>query len=692
MALPTKKVVQGSHLLQHALRSFKDGLTVLGNDVSMPSSASSMLDNFYVAQDGSLQLRFGTKQYIDLSAIEFATTFLFEILSIVRTGGSTATWSAGDTLTVGLQLAVDLSVDAALEIVGKTLTVSGYAEALPTGVSLSQINAVHTAVGASYTPGAIFIHITATASNVSGSAWTHSMSTPASVSYTATAGADVVNIASLQSSLIAVLANGYVVQIDSTGNGYGIWSPAIAAAQGNASPWTTCSFCSFAIFNSVLLICDGVNKPLRVDLASTYKCDYIKDPVDNSNTAVPTCRYVTVINDFVFMAGDAEFVDRVYTSSQGTYTVWRRYDSGTGLDIAAAEPNNGNYIDVGKYVVAADSYIKGIGRYRDKLLVTFVDATLLGDVGNLVAQGTTPETYKHVPSFSDSIPGTGTISHRSMMAFGNDFYLVDTIGVPSIQRALFTGTLIPQRISQQIDYELRSKLNALSIATQEDHIFAVQNRREQQYLLFVPDDNALTTYTVYVYTLNESASIKAWSRYTGLTMQCGCTDITGRMYFCAGKKVYQYGTIEDAYYADTIVYVDDVVDSATPISFVYESPWIDFNAPMLTKALRYLQCAAYGTAHYTVDLFVDHKYYGEDGVVTPYASLQFVGGDTGAYGNADQPYGAGRNAFDPQLFAMYASGKTFKIRIRGDSALANESGHNLRIIAMYFAYLRGSIR
>jgi hypothetical protein len=125
-----------------------------------------------------------------------------------------------------------------------------------------------------------------------------------------------------------------------------------------------------------------------------------------------------------------------------------------------------------------------------------------------------------------------------------------------------------------------------------------------------------------------------------------------------------------------------------PINFDFEFAWADFDKRDITKIMKTLNIDAKGTAHFTVQMYLDyfykHKLTGER---VPALSMDMVGGDEGAFGVATQHYGTGRMAIRQRPWPFQARGRLFKLRVFGKSVEA------LRFIAFIFSYkLTGRVR
>lgn len=667
-------------LKSSTLRKFSGGLNVLDNDLTLKSHFATQLENFYTAPDGSLRLRYGTKEFTDLSGTidRSVASILTESVPSVIAPDYTAqvrllSGSSSTSLYVELNIPAVVAVNAFayIEVSGfsGTLTAPVSGDTIDTNLFNGTRLVVNGSTGGGYTTLAFIVELPAaiTLSGYIQHVGSYTINYPAiATTSPSTVSGNIINITYFQSKLICVTDAGEVISVAGDGTALIIWNEDIATEAGNSAGWTGTDFCSFAAFNDVLLICNGVDKPLRIDFKSILVCDYIKDPV-SGNVNTPICRYVTVVGDFVVMAGDPEHVDRVYFSNKSTYTTW----------YGDTAPNDGTFYDTGKVINTFDQTITGIGRFRDKLLVFFTELSLIGTVGTY--SGTT-----HVPSFDDTLQGHGCIAHNSAISMGYDFYMCDMVGVPSIKRAVATNSFTPERVSALIDPEIRTHLVQLSVQTQLDRIFALNNKRDSQYMLFVPNADSPTETLCYVFTNNAQLQISAWAVYRGWNFRCGCVSATNRVFFAKDQKVHVLGAYEDEFFTDS--------DEA--ISFAYESPWMSLESDQLTKLMKYIDFQTKGSATFTCDVLLDNKMYLADSSYDVQASMEFRGGDSGGFGVPDGPtvtygegpYGGGRRTNDSRSYAIGVRFKSIKLRVTGTSKKA------LRLVSITLNYLLGNMR
>lgn len=487
--------------------------------------------------------------------------------------------------------------------------------------------------------------------------------------------------------LIAVGTNGKIVSIKANGDVSLIWDDTIAVAGGAANGWGTTEFASAAEFNGELIVCNGSDKPVLID--TSFACRYLYDLASFSNVNTPICRYVIAYNRYLIMLGDPINPDRIHISNVDTSGTW----------VGDGAPNDATYIDIGSIITKGSAAILGAHPFRDWLVVGCEDQILLGALGIYDGSG------NHTPSFNDPIAGYGCFSHRAMQSLGDDMLFLDSVGVPTLNRALFTNTIRPSRASQLIDPEVRERVESLTQFGLTTYTWSIYDRSLGQYMLFVPDadDPADSTKShVYVYTSIPALKVKAWTTYAGWNFVGGAVTQLGRVFFLSyDAKVYIQGsaldTIEGDFVGDTAKAADGL---GVALDFTWETPWADFGHRVDLKTLRFLKADIKGTAAFTLQTFIDNYYLDSSGPGEPYSDgtlhadgygfqyedpflLPQLSADFLASDNSTD---SGRRTNSEQLWAWKTPCRLAKLRITGSDK------RPLHIIDISLMYTRGGIR
>ncbi len=482
---------------------------------------------------------------------------------------------------------------------------------------------------------------------------------------------DVVNHVYFNSYIIAVQTSGAFTKVDGTGAGTQM---SRVGAPAGTKPWGATTYCSFTVFNSDLVCCNGSDKPIIVKGDPTdpnyMEAQYLVDEATLSNINTPIGKYVIAHSQYTVIAGVTGALSSLFISAKGT--------SGTFFGDPA--PNDAIVLDLGPRVSLGSATITGLVAYRDKLLVTFERGVLPLNLGVY-----TGSPSVHTPTDDGFIEEYGCLCHRSLVSVGDDTFFSDNVGINSINRINMFYTLRPVRASHLIDPLTTATIQPLTTAQIQQYMFSVYDLRNFRYMLFVPvfDDGGVLQETVcFSYTNIPALKVQAWARLRGWKWQSACRTALQNIIFSRGAKLYSY-TFDDEQHID--LYNDPAENSGLgyDIAFDWEMPWADMKHRMDIKYTRYLALDTQGEATFTAEAYVDNF------DASPMLSMQFVGGDAGGFGNTlfgDTPFGGGRRTSEERLYAWTTKFKLLKLRFRGSSKTM------LKFISISLAYVHGGIR
>jgi hypothetical protein len=516
--------------------------------------------------------------------------------------------------------------------------------------------------------------------------------------------------------IIAVMSDGTIYAVSANGTYTLIWSSAIAATKAGApAGWTGSQTATFTQFLGDLIITNGVDKPLVID--NTLNVQYLQDLGTGTNINTPITKYVITHNNYVVMAGDPNFPGRLYISNVGTSGTW----------VNDPLPNDAVTFDVDKYAPDAFGEITGLASFRDRLLVFFTEYIVSVKLGSY----STAATPVHTPAVDDVVESFGAVSHRGIVNLGDRILFLDYIGVAELKQRTLSQQLVPTRMSALIDPAMHAALGTLSRATLQARAFATFNRRENRIMWFIPENEDTTGYQqvrVFAYSILGGGR-GAWSQFTNWTFRAGCVSTEGRVFFGGQKSVYRYGsrnepiltdyenltppptptrdgTADD--YTDGYVYGTYCPESycAQGIAFYHELPQNSLGDRTRWKDLHYITLDTEGSSHFTLSLYLDDlKKRSEsagstfsDGtlftdatgwlptIATPYATMDFYGGDRGSHNIGDAPLTSNYRPTDNMnLYAMYGRFRFFKLAISGTSY------SHLRIVSISLYHSVGGI-
>ena len=503
---------------------------------------------------------------------------------------------------------------------------------------------------------------------------------------------------------------GRVALIDGTGTIAVVWDKSIAQNR-NVPKWSPCEYVTFTQMRNQLVLCNGIDKPLSIQANKT--CNYLVDLGTLQNARVPICKYVYSHLRYLIMGGDPVYPDRLYIGSRDT----------VGTFYGDPAPNDAVNIDLASYI-PGDATITGINAFREFLVITFPNATMIAKLG--VYSGS-----QHTPTFDDPMQEIGCVAHKSMTFLGDDLFILDVTGVQSLNRVFVTNKLHPTSMSDRILSALGKAMSKVPLfQTDATTPFAIYHHNDSKYLLFVPNNSneaAVTETACFNLLYTPESKISAWSEYRGWNWRSTCKSLLHDIFFTRGTEIFQYGKDDLPYYGDFIG-SEETWDDATaftdhhgfspvaspedlgiPIPFAWELPWTDFAQRMNKKHTHYIQVDCDGDGEFSVMMFVDNFYkaldFGEpwqdelmftdelgwereDPILQPTVQLDLVGGDSEGYGLApygSAPFGGGRMAQEERLYAFPTTGKIHKLRIEG------ETNKKLNFKSISLLYSRGSI-
>jgi hypothetical protein len=482
---------------------------------------------------------------------------------------------------------------------------------------------------------------------------------------------------------------GVIVVVTAQGNIYTVTDAGVATLRALPPPpdpqWATpVTEVNFSQFGGNLIICDGANQPIR--MVPSLTVNYLVDAGTGVNTFVPRAKFMCTHNNYNVAAGITAEPSTLSISSKGT----------DGTFIGAAVPNDGVKLNLATYINIGDAAITGIVSFRDQLIVSFEQVIVSVKLGTY--SGTT-----HTPIVEDVIENVGALSHRSIVALGDDVVFQDLAGVSSVKRALITATLSPVRESGLISDRINIAAAGLSLATLSKSAFAIHDRIESQVLFFMPKVSpvlATTDNNVFVYNFNVGARYRSFTYYDHLHFRCGCRTQENRIFFGTGRTLYRYQSRYEESYGD--LRTAPQASAAVPTPFRIETPWTDLRDPANAKLSKYLQIIAEGSAQFTVDMYVDRQPTEHDLTIdlyasdAPNASTQTLwywsdalgqwtwSTDTGLW--SDGPIIRGKPAISEQLYAWPTKFKRAKFVIHGTAVT------ELGLVAITMMYQTASIR
>lgn len=441
-------------LLDTTLRDFGGGWNVADSDLNLSSKFQPISDNVIRGVDGSFGPRMGMGLWAD--------------------GGlGTETTRSGVTLnlaTTNTQPTITVTDNAHGYADGEHITISGITTDL-NGIPFDEINGTHAIVVID--ANSYKFHTRVAATSTASANRTFDL-----VHDDHVVGGNIIHNQYFNGKLLIFTDIGEVCTIEETTDSYGntattitrIWGAAEADAMSAGLVGTRrCSHWSSGTFKSTTIACNGYNRDKPIQIADDFTAEFLVDKATSSNSAVPKADFVICLQGFVAFLRTEYGNAMIEFSAKGTDGTFSRETS----------PADAIEMDLSTLTSTMESTLLGAAQIRDKLYVAFYDRGMIGSVG--VYNGS-----DHAPDFSDTIAEHGTISHRTLVSLGNDIFMCDYAGVPSVSISQASGVYVPTRISELIGPALQKHLSQLSEETLRSKSFAVYDKSMRSYMLFLP--------------------------------------------------------------------------------------------------------------------------------------------------------------------------------------------------------------
>lgn len=272
---------------------------------------------------------------------------------------------------------------------------------------------------------------------------------------------------------------------DDTGVATRIWSAFHAdTLDTDLVPTRACVGWSSTTFKSTIIACNGADrdKPLQID--EDFDVEFLIDKATLNNAHVPCADIVIGMQGYVIFGRTANGGD---TDTGDPFISISALNTDATFSGEAA-PQDAMDKDLSMITDTVNPIVIGMAPFRDKLFVAFYDRGMIGTLGIYNTDG------DHEPDFNDTISEHGTVSHRTLVPLGNDIFMADYAGVPSVSISTQSGSFVPVRVSELIGPEIQRHLANLSEETLRTKAYALFNKSDRQYMLFLPkyDENTLS--------------------------------------------------------------------------------------------------------------------------------------------------------------------------------------------------------
>lgn len=448
----------GKILLQNTtIADYGGGWNIADSDLNMASRFQPVSENVIRGITGSFSPRWGTQLFCDLHA-GIVTSYTGQTLAYALVAGSptyTVT-KAAHGLTNGQHITIT------------AVTRTGVTGSIPQ----TDLIGTHGIVVVDANTFKFSVR-TASAATGAGSFTAMSYSTD---NYTL--GGNIIHMQYFNKNMVVFDDMGEVARIDdATGIATRIWSMSFANSLAGAPVGSRrCDTWSSTTFKSTIIACNGYDRDKPIQINEAFGVEFLVDKSTSSNGNVPCADIVLGMQGYVIF---------VRTASGGNTDVGDPFVCFSALNTDgtfSGEPAPQDAVDKDLSMITdtVNPILLGAAPFRDKIFVAFYDRGMIGTLGIY------NDADEHEPDFSDTISEHGTVSHRTLVPLGNDIFMADYAGVPSISISTQSGSFVPVRVSELIGPEIQRHLANLQEETLRIKSFALFNKSDRQYMLFLP--------------------------------------------------------------------------------------------------------------------------------------------------------------------------------------------------------------
>jgi hypothetical protein len=456
------------------LRDFSGGLNVIDNELNLTSKFSPVNENAVRFADGSISPRYGYECWLDMQTstvtrytgtVDFRFSNTSRVVEVEFTGGNP------------FNIASPLRELQHITII--SATVSGVPAVTLGGIAIAEFLR---SIGIRYdgTPNADTIRMI--------------MRSPATSNVTVTAeivfdhdthliGGNIIHQAYFNQQLVVASDNGEICAVNAAKTVVRIWSYSIAHALGGSPlPWSYSTIIDSEVFGTEMLIYNDIDKPLRIDFTQLVVCDYHVDPGNsNSNALIPA--YGIAKSAFQYYC--------IYDKESGATQLRFAAKSTSCVFTGAPSPGDAVDINIARMISTNESRITGLAVIRNNLLVTTPNASTLMSLGKLITVGA--NTF-HDPLPDDVLSNFGTSAQKSIVEIGNDVFMIDYTGVPSVRLSSQTAAIVPERVSQLIEPLMAKHIGRISQTVLSQKAFSVYDAKNKYIHFCIPKHDS--TYSI----------------------------------------------------------------------------------------------------------------------------------------------------------------------------------------------------
>lgn len=308
-------------------------------------------------------------------------------------------------------------------------------------------------------------------------------------------------------------------------------------------------------------------------------------PLSISDVNCPHTR-VWLVAKYKIFAGDGDIVRYCVTNNPRDWTTAK--DAG--------------YLGTGMVEDGAND-VRVLGLYRGNLV----------PMNNKMAQQWQIDPDPELMSLLDTLPGIGSIWTLSWVSIANDMFYLSNLGVRTFGLSGATNNLKSGDVGLPVDVLIQERVRRIQLTPNEQPLGMYFPSSGQFWLSFnfpAPAPNP-TDYEnmvlyrclpelvvgqryceVFVYTLNQTGQVGAWSRFLFPFAIDYFAQVGNDLLVRDGNKVYRISEEIGA----TDFYVDGEAPTGTPFNAMIQWPWLDMSNPGADKEMESYDLVGYGKA------------------------------------------------------------------------------------------------
>ena len=433
-----------------------------------------------------------------------------------------------------------------------------------------------------------------------------------------------------QLHVVVVTNQGRVLTVDDEGDVDVIFDSDIATSQSTTIWSYPEARCFGAVGSGRLILSNGYDKPLQVNLSpdpGEDSCHYLLDPGTGSNAKVPVIYKACMVNHY--MCCSVLGSNKIYVSAKNQIGVWADENDISGVE---STQEGACWIDVDQIVGIPNQNIVDLGSFKNLLCVvteyhivlieldTYTEATAWSDDEN-----TNVTVRNHVPNVNIVIENAGGATVGSLQGTMRTLLFLSTNGLNEIERNAVSQNFVPTSLSEKILPYVKTKLTS---AVFENGVWSFVDKQKYTYGIKFADNEMLCL------SFHPNISEPCYWIWDNIKYKSFTNNVYGRLLAADEYGIFIYADDSEGVCEDSFI---DNTGAEVKETFTMEvtTPWLSFGRPNNVKTMDYINIITDGNAKFTVKAACD--------MVSDWQlDLDMVGGSMPGFGSGVNPfYGGG---------------------------------------------------